>query len=97
MIFANLLIHYRSSIINSFFCITNPNTDELRRLSNGPLESFNNIPSRYRTASHGVVNFEYTRNRLLWHVREDASLNAVARKEFEIKTQGKKRGPYNKK
>lgn len=94
--FASLLIHYHDTIINSFICISGSSEDVLRRLSNGPLESFNNIPSRYRSSSHGVSNFDYTRNRLLWSVRKDASIRAVARRDFEIKTHGKKRGKYNK-
>lgn len=65
--FAELLKSYHDPIVNSFTYakIENLSEDALRRLSNGPQESFNNIPSALRTQSYGISNFEYVRNRIL--------------------------------
>ena len=97
--FSILLIKYRDSIVSSFTYVKNMNEDEtiIRRLSNGPLESFNNIPSKLRTQSHGVDNFTFTRNRILWAIRDDAPILGNPRDENEIHRTGKKRGNYNKK
>ena len=98
--FAELLIEYHDSIINSFVYINDTNNknkkEMLRRLSNGPLESFNNIPSALRAQSHGVTNFRYTRNRILWHLRENAAIKGVPYSDDEVHTVGRKRGKYNK-
>ena len=98
--FAQLLIEHRSTIINSFNYVLSEklsgNETVLRRLSNGPMESFNNIPSALRSQSHGVNNFDYTRNRILWSVRKNASINLVPRSAKEVHTSGKKRKPYKK-
>ena len=61
------------------------------------MESFNNIPSAFRTRSHELKNFEFVRNRILWSRRPDAAILAVpkAKKDIQNKT-GVKRGPYNK-
>lgn len=99
--FANLLENYFPYIVNSFKYIKPAKVIEhettLRRLSNGPMESFNNIPSAFRTRSHGLKNFEFVRNRILWSRRPDAAILAVpkAKKDIQNKT-GVKRGPYNK-
>ena len=68
----------------------------LRRLSNGPMESFNNIPSALRRQSHGIRNFEFARNRILWAIRDDAPINIVPLSDSEIHKTEKKRGPYKK-
>ncbi len=100
--FAKLLVRYNDSIVASFVYArvwSDENHEEiLRRLSNGPLESFNNKPSALRTASHGISNFSFFRNRLLWATRDVASILAVPKKKEDIinKTD-KKRGPYKKK
>ncbi len=67
-----------------------------RRLSNGPLESFNNIPSALRTSSHGIDNFRFNRNRILWYLRDDAAILGNPKSKSEVHTKGKKRGNYNK-
>ena len=76
--FAALLSKYHDSIVNSFRYVTASESgryaNKLRRLSNGPMESFNNIPSGYRTQSHGIDDFEFTRNRILWSYRKDAPI-----------------------
>ena len=100
--FSKLLIKYKESIINSFIYITKDSSDshfnELRRFSNGPIESYNNKPSSYRSQSHGIQNWDFTRNRLLWAARDDASLLAIPKSLDEIKNQtGIIRGPYKKK
>lgn len=96
--FSSLLRKYHDSIVNSFIYVESMNGDEsiMRRLSNGPLESFNNIPSALRTQSHGVDNFMFTRNRILWAVRDDTPILAAPRKDEEIHKNGKKRGNYIK-
>ena len=95
--FAALLKSHRETIVNSFVYVKDiKNDDILRRLSNGILESFNNIPSAYRTQSHGVDCFEFSRNRILWHMWDDAKISLVPRTKEEIHREGKKRGPYKK-
>lgn len=99
--FSRLLSHYRQSIINSFHYITTEETENhsaiTRRLSNGPMESFNNIPSGLRTQSHGLSDFEFVRNRILWSVRDDAAILAVPKSAAEVHNYtNKPRGPYNK-
>ena len=70
--FANLLESHKKLIINSFIKVETVNSKGefvVRRLSNGPMESFNNVPKDYKYISNGVSNFEYTRNRILWATR----------------------------
>ena len=99
--FAALLSKYHDSIVNSFRYVTASESgryaNKLRRLSNGPMESFNNIPSGYRTQSHGINDFEFTRNRILWSYRKDAPILAVPKSAAEVHNYtGKKRGAYKK-
>lgn len=99
--FSNLLKRYREYIINSFIYIEfeemNNHEVYLRRISNGPMESFNNIPSGLRTQSRGVKDFDYTRARILWSTRKDEPILIIPKslKEVQNKT-GLKRGPYSK-
>jgi transposase len=97
--FSSLLKRYHDSIVNSFTYVAAQNISDtaLRRLSNGPLESFNNIPSGLRSQSHGVKNFQYMRNRILWAVRANASIKAVPYTIKQIQTEGRKRSTYKKK
>ena len=99
--FSRLLSHYRESIINSFRYITIEESKKhdaiTRRLSNGPMESFNNIPSGLRTQSHGLSDFEFARNRILWSIRDDAAILAVPKSTAEVHNYtNKHRGSYNK-
>ena len=101
--FANLLVKYYASIVASFTYVTADERskyhDQLRRLSNGPMESFNNIPSGYKRQSHGVSNFDFTRNRILWSTRDDAGILGNPKTKADIVKENKtdvKRGPYNK-
>lgn len=96
--FSNLLIRYHDSIVNSFIFVQSQNGDEtiLRRLSNGPLESFNNVPSRLRSQSHGIDNFQFNRNRILWSIRDDVPILNEPKKTEEITRSGKRRGKYKK-
>lgn len=99
--FANLLKRYREYIINSFTYIEfeeiNTHKIYLRRISNGPMESFNNLPSGYRTQSRGVKDFDYTRARILWSTRPDEPILLIPKTRKEIKNKtGAKRGPYKK-
>lgn len=99
--FARLITKYHDSIVASFTYIIDNNMENdsvvIRRLSNGPLESFNNIPSSLRAHSHGIDDFDFFRNRILWHCREDAAIQAVPKSKKEIHRASKPRGPYNKK
>ena len=95
------LSKYHDSIVNFFRYVTASESgryaNKLRRLSNGPMESFNNIPSGYRTQSHGIDDFEFTRNRILWSYRKDAPILAVPKSAAEVHNYtGKKRGAYKK-
>lgn len=90
--FSKLLTRYRESIVNSFIYVdslSDPNIK--RRLSNGPLESFNNIPSALRTSSHGIDNFRFNRNRILWYLRDDAAILGNPKSKSEVHTKGKKK------
>lgn len=78
--FAELLENHKPLIINSFIKVEVVDSNGeyvLRRLSNGPMESFNNIPKDYKYISNGVSNFEYTRNRILWATRRNPSILGV--------------------
>ena len=96
--FAALLTRYHDSIVNFFIYVKDKDLSEssLRRLSNGPLESFNNIPSALQSQSHGISNFQFNRNRILWSLRDDAPIRVKPRSNEEIYKPGKKRGSYNK-
>ena len=87
--FSNLLQKYFDSIINSFTYITIKSDstyhDSLKRLSNGPMESFNKILSTLRTQSHGVNNFNFVRNRILWATRDAPPILGVPKSLKEIK------------
>lgn len=100
--FSVLLSRYHESIVNSFKYTTVTEADsheeKLRRLSNGPMESFNNIPSGLRTQSHGIDDFEFARNRILWALRDDAAILAVPKTAAEVHNYTDiKRGKYKKK
>ena len=99
--FVALLSKYHDSIVNSFRYVTASESgryaNKLRRLSNCPMESFNNIPSGYRTQSHSIDDFEFTRNRILWSYRKDAPFLAVPKSAAEVHNCiGKKRSAYKK-
>lgn len=100
--FAELLKTYKEGILVSFTYITvkvRASKDKiLMRLSNGPMESFNNKPKDYKRNSNGVSNFDFTRNRILWSLRDDAKPLAIPRKIIRHEIPEKyKRGPYKKK
>ena len=98
--FSGLLKKYKYPILAAFTTITTVNIDGevemIRRISNGPMESFNNKPKDLKRNSNGVVNFEYTRNRLLWSTREAPSILAIPRDLKDIHKDGKNRGHYKK-
>ena len=78
--FAELLENHKKLIVNSFIKVEVVDSNGefvLRRLSNGPMESFNNIPKDYKHISNGVSNFDYTRNRILWATRRNPSILGV--------------------
>lgn len=83
--FSNLLLRYHKEIINSFTYVSGDSHtkygERLRRLSNGPMEGFNNIPSSLRSNSRGIDNFEFARNRILWSQREYTPIQGVPKKK----------------
>lgn len=102
--FSELLTTYKDQIITSFHRVTvnsekmaADNISIVRRLSNGPMESYNNFPKDIKRNSNGVTNFEFTRNRILWATRKNPSMLGVPKdyKEVYPKTVTK-RGPYKK-
>lgn len=98
--FARLITKYHDSIIASFTYVIDNGLENdsavIRRLSNGPLESFNNIPSSLRSHSHGIDDFDFFRNRILWHCRDDAAILGIPKTKEEIHRPSKPKGPYNK-
>ena len=90
--FSNMLVRYRESIVKSFIYISSSSDPSvIRCLYNGPLESFNNVPSALRTSSHGIDNFRCTRNRILWHLRDDTSILDNPKSVKEVHAIGKKK------
>lgn len=98
--FAGTLSRYRTEILASFTAIEvmDPKTGEmtLRRLSNGPMESFNNFPKDLKRECNGVKNPDYTINRVLFARRTNPSVLAVPRPLSSFVTPGKPRGKYKK-
>lgn len=99
--FSYTLENHREGIINSFVFQkadrSDANHEILRRISSGPLEAFNNEPKDFKRQSNGITNFSYSRNRILWSVRDNPSIRGVPYSKQEVHTTGKKRGPYKKK
>lgn len=99
--FANTLTNHKKGILNSFIYLdtkrSGDNAAVKRRISNGLMEAYNNAPKDLKRSSHGVSNFEYTRNRLLWANRTNPSILAIPKSLEEIHTSGEPRGPYKKK
>lgn len=103
--FGELLNSYKKEIIASFNYISIENikaeADSLslvKRISNGPMEGFNNIPKDIKRISNGLSNFDYVRNRILWCTRKHVSMLGVPKAYSDVcTTSGKKRGAYNKK
>lgn len=100
--FAGLLERYKTEIINSFIRVPKESkgrqkAQELRRLSNGPIEGFNRKPKDLKRQSRGVQNIEYTRNRLLWSLRENEPILGSPKTKAEVyKYAARPRGPYKK-
>ena len=99
--FAELLERYKPEILASFTYVSvlsKNHKSVIRRLSNGPTESFNNNPKDLKRVSNGVADFEYTRNRILWATRDNPPVLVIPRSDDEVRTiTGINRGPYNKK
>lgn len=72
-------------------------TEYYSRLSNGPMESFNRKPKDYKRLARGFSDFHYTRNRILWSMRENAPIRGIPKEKSEYKKKGRKRGPYKSK
>ena len=92
---ADTLIRYREYIINSFLILS----DSHKRMSNGPLESFNRKPKDYIRATRGIKNFDYFRARILWSSNLNRNMLATPRDIKLIRgkySTGLKRGSYSK-
>ena len=99
--FARLLIKYRKYILASYDAVIVKDrygTRVSRRLSNGPIESFNVYPKSLKRVSRGLNNFDYARNRILLATRSSESISIPSSQEIPyIRRIGKKRGHYIKK
>ena len=47
-----------------------------KRLSNGPIESFNRIPKDMKRNAKGYLDFEHTRNRILFATRKNPTITS---------------------
>ncbi len=99
--FARLLIKYRKYILASYDTVIVKDkygNRVSRRLSNGPIESFNVYPKSLKRVSRGLNNFDYARNRILLATRSSESISIPSSHEIPyIRRIGKKRGHYIKK
>lgn len=48
-----------------------------KRLSNGPIESFNRIPKDMKRNARGYLDFEHARNRILFATRKNAKITST--------------------
>lgn len=106
--FGDLLDKHKNEIINSFITINqvkieehekrvNKTTQTIRRMSNGPIESFNRKPKDFKRNSRGFSNPEYVIKRILWSTRKNEHVRAVPKSDDYIKSfKGKIRGEYKK-
>lgn len=98
--FAKLLEKFYAPIVRSFKIIKSYDdrgNEIIRRISNGPMESFNRKPKDLKRNSRGFSSFEYTRSRILWSVRENEPILACPKPLYEVKhPTGYKRGSYKK-
>ena len=83
------LKNWRKEILNSFIYIGE------RRISNGPIESINGRIKILMKTSLKYKNFERLRNRIMFCINKD-SLPIITNEKKTNKTEGKKRGKYNK-
>lgn len=77
--FAILLNENFQEIINSFIRIETINENgeiHEKRLSNGPIESFNRIPKDMKRNSRGYLDFEHARNRILFATRKNPTITS---------------------
>ena len=86
----SLLKNWKTEILNSFIKIDN------RRISNGPVESINRRIKILMKTSLKYKNFERMRNRIMFCINKD-SLPLMTNEKKTNKTEGQKRGKYNKK
>lgn len=98
--FSKLLRKHYNEIINSFEVIhqvDNDGNEIIRRLSNGPIESFNRKPKDYKRNSRGVNSFEVTRARVFLATNDNISFLATPKPLNDVKKiSGIKRGFYKK-
>ena len=77
--FAALLKENYDEILNSFIrveIIDEHGEIPEKRLSNGPIESFNRIPKDMKRNSRGYLDFEHARNRILFATRKPATITS---------------------
>lgn len=77
--YAALLSENFHEILNSFIRVETVDADgqiHLKRLSNGPIKSFNRIPKDMKRNSRGYLDFEHARNRILFATRKNAAITS---------------------
>jgi transposase len=77
--FSVLLESNKPEIVNSFTTIELIDDDGViykKRLSNGPIESFNRIPKDMKRNSRGYLDFEHARNRILFSTRRNPTITS---------------------
>lgn len=77
--FAELLEANFAEIVTSFITVELIDSDGVyyeKRLSNGPIESFNRIPKDMKRNSRGFLDFEHARNRILFATRKNPTVTS---------------------
>lgn len=80
--FSSLLRENFDEVVNSFIRVELVDEDGVlyeRRLSNGPIESFNRIPKDMKRDARGFLDFEHARNRILFATRKDPVIRSPKR------------------
>lgn len=89
--FAGMLELHAQYVVNSFVVLEDGG---VRRLSNGPMESFNRKPKDLKRLARGVENFEFFRQRMLFNDRNDIDLPEEPKKFSEIQNKTNRRRGY---
>ena len=86
--FAATLTNWKDEIINSFITVKDHYSDGEeynRRLSNGLIEGLNSTIARLQMNARGYSNYWKMRNRIIYVVNKDYTLNDDDPKPIEIK------------
>jgi len=94
--FSYFLSKYEDSFLSSFTEAsvsrrTQKNHDTYyARLSNGPIESFNQKPKHYKRNSRDSSYIDYTRNQILWATKKDPKHLGIPRTCDEVHSRKRK-------